>query len=393
MLCFLAVAFSLGFVSRILVGPLMVPVTRELSASNTQAGGFVLMLGLGATLALLGSGFVSRLLGHRRTVAAALLATAGFCALAGTARDMAHFQVALFGLGLASGLYLPSAISTITAITRREDWGRALAVHETAPNLSFVLAPLLAEWFVERSNWRAAFLVLGAGAGAAALSYAFLGPGRGLYGEAPSPRLVRDLVSRRVFWILALLFGLAVGATLGPYTMLPLYLVQERGLSREEANLLLSLSRVSGVFMAVVGGMCADRFGPRRTILVYLAAVGVFTVCLGLARGGWLTAFVLLQPLVSVGFFPAGFSMISRAFPWESRNVAVAFVTPMGAVIGSGLVPLALGWCGDHIGFGAGFAMQGCLMLLAILAARRLPEGDGGDIPPAGTSGDSCPTP
>ncbi len=378
LLALLAGAFATGFTSRILIGPLMVPVTRELSASNTEAGGFVLMVGLGMTLCLLGSGFVSRLLGHRLTVAVSLLGTAGFCLLAGTARDAAGFRAALFGLGAASGLYLPSAISSITALTRREDWGRAMSVHETAPNLSFVLAPLLAEWFVARGDWRAAFLALGLGAGLAAAACLFFGPGRGLYGEAPSPRLVRDLMARPAFWIMSLLFGLAVGASQGPYAMLPLHLVQELGLSREEANHLLSLSRVSGVFMAVVGGLCADRFGPRRTILFWLGAAGLLTACLGLARGALVTPVALLQPLVAVIYFPAGFAMLSRAFPWESRNLAVAFVMPAAALLGTGLVPLALGWCGDHVGFGAGFALLGGLMLLALLAARRLPEGEGG---------------
>ena len=42
----------------------------------------------------------------------------------------------------------------------------------------------------------------------------------------------------------------AVGTTLGPYTMLPLALVHEHGFARAEANQLLALSRISGVFMA-----------------------------------------------------------------------------------------------------------------------------------------------
>lgn len=376
MLCFLALAFWLGFLARIIMGPLMVPITRDLAASNTEAGGFVLLVGLGATVGLLSSGFISRFLTHRLTIALALLGMGTGALFSGAADTLVAFQTSLFAMGAGAGVYLPSAVSVITSLTRRADWGKALSVHEAAPNVAFIVAPLFAEFMVETHDWRSAFTVLGAASLAAGVIFALRGPGRGERGEAPSPSLLADILRRPVFWIMSLLFGLAVGATIGPYTMLPLYLVEERGMSREAANLLLSVSRVSGAFMSFVGGMCADRFGPRRTILVYLALAGLFTVLLGVTEGVWLTAAVLLQPLVSTTFFPAGFSMISRAMPFQARGVAVGFITPMGALIGSGAIPLGLGWCGDHIGFGAGFVMQGALMLVCLLAAWRLPRRD-----------------
>jgi NNP family nitrate/nitrite transporter-like MFS transporter len=376
MLCFLTLAFWLGFLARILMGPLMVPITRDLAASNTEAGGFVLLVGLGATVGLLSSGFISRFLTHRLTISLALLGMGVGALLSGTADTLFAFQASLFAMGAGAGLYLPSAISVITSLTRRADWGKALSVHEAAPNVAFIVAPLFAEFMVETHDWRSAFTVLGAASLVAGALFALRGPGKGERGEAPSPSLLADIVRRPVFWIMSLLFGIAVGATLGPYTMLPLYLVEERGMSREAANMLLAVSRVSGVFMSFVGGMCADRFGPRRTIVVYLALAGLFTMLLGLTEGVWLTAAVLLQPLVSTTFFPAGFSMISRGMPFQARGVAVGFITPMGALIGSGAIPLGLGWCGDHIGFGAGFVMQGALMLVCLLAAWRLPRRD-----------------
>lgn len=47
----------------------------------------------------------------------------------------------MLGVGLAGGLHTPSAIATITAQVQKKDWGKALSVHQSAPPLSFVLAP------------------------------------------------------------------------------------------------------------------------------------------------------------------------------------------------------------------------------------------------------------
>lgn len=45
------------------------------------------------------------------------------------------------GLGLAAGLYLPSGVAALTSFVRPRDWGKAVAMHEIAPNGGMVLAP------------------------------------------------------------------------------------------------------------------------------------------------------------------------------------------------------------------------------------------------------------
>jgi len=45
------------------------------------------------------------------------------------------YSYILFMLGVAAGLHMPSAMATITAMVNRQEWGKALAVHQTAPPL------------------------------------------------------------------------------------------------------------------------------------------------------------------------------------------------------------------------------------------------------------------
>jgi NNP family nitrate/nitrite transporter-like MFS transporter len=46
-------------------------------------------------------------------------------------------QCGLVVLGFAAGFYLPSAIATITSLVDKRHWGKAIAIHELAPNLAF----------------------------------------------------------------------------------------------------------------------------------------------------------------------------------------------------------------------------------------------------------------
>ena len=70
-------------------------------------------------------------------------------------------RMGLFILGFAAGLYIPSAIATITSLIARPHWGKAIAVHELAPNLAFFAGPFVAELFLDWSTWRVARVLWG----------------------------------------------------------------------------------------------------------------------------------------------------------------------------------------------------------------------------------------
>jgi NNP family nitrate/nitrite transporter-like MFS transporter len=164
-------------------------------------------------------------------------------------------------------------------------------------------------------------------------------------------------------WLMIMFFAMAVGASLGVYTMLPLYLVTERGFDQGWANLLVALSRLPGLAMAFAAGWAHDRFGARASLIAVFAATGLTTMTLGMAQGGLLVAAILVQPAVSVGFFPVGFATLSRVAPPHLRGVAVSLVTPLAVVMGGGLLPAFIGWMGEHYSFGWGVAASGLFFL------------------------------
>ena len=159
--CFWPGFFFCNFVSRIILGPLLPAIETDMHLGHGTVGSFFLFISIGYFISLAGSGFVSARLSHRHTIT--LSATAVGLVLVGlsVSQNLATIRLALVCLGLAAGLYLPSAIATITAMVNIRHWGKALAIHELAPNSGFMAAPLLAETLMIWIPWRGVLVVLG----------------------------------------------------------------------------------------------------------------------------------------------------------------------------------------------------------------------------------------
>jgi NNP family nitrate/nitrite transporter-like MFS transporter len=371
-LLLLAGLFYANFVSRVIMAPLLALVEHEFGINHASAGGLFLFVAGGMSLSMTCSGFVAGRLGHRRTVllSTALLGT--FLIGAGLSRSFFELRALLLATGLAGGLYFPSAVATITTLLEPRHWGRGLAVHEMAPNLAFVTVPLLATALAEVLPWRGVFLVFGSLAlGLGGLFLAF-GRGGDARGAAPRAQALREVVLHPAFPVLVALFSLAVAASFGPYSMLPLYLTTERGVTPETANALLTVSRVAGPLMALATGFVVDRIGARRTAALSLASSGLMTLLLGPLSGPWLAAAVVLQPTLSVCFFAAGLTAMSQTYGQGVRNVAVSLVVPLGILLGSGATPTALGWFGDQGSFATGFVVLGVCILGGVPLLRLL---------------------
>lgn len=371
---FVTALFLCNFLSRVVLAPLMPLAQADLGFTHAGAGHLFLALAIGNALGLLFSGFVSRVLNHRRTVGLSAIMTGAVALMTPLAGSYSTLMTILFALGLAVGLYLPSGIASVTYLVRRKDWGKALAVHEMAPNLSYVIAPLLVEAMLLWADWHAPLFLLGVVQ--LVIGVWFLQSGRGseALGTVPSPDMLKKIIKQSTFWILVLMFCMGVGASIGPYSMLPLYLADVHGYSREEANHLMAVSRVMACVAPFIAGWLTDRWGARPVIFLYLILNGSALVALGIASGGLLVNMVLLQPVFSVILFAPGFTILSLSFEPQERSMVIALMGPINAIVGMGLFPTFLGHMGDAGMFHTGFMVQGCLLLCVMAFLPLLPK-------------------
>jgi NNP family nitrate/nitrite transporter-like MFS transporter len=365
--------FYLNFSSRVAMGPLSPRVEADLGLTHSQAGAMFFMVTLGYFIGMIGSGFLSARLAHRWVVLISALWLGAALIMVGFAQSAATMSVAFIMVGLTGGLYMPSAVASITELTIKAHWGRAIAVHEVAPNLGFVLTPFIAEAALLRADWRVVFWGLGATSILAGLAFIVFGRGGRGHGRPPEPKAVKAIAVQPAFWITMALFSLGLSASMGVYSMFSLYMVHEVALPRSAANVVLSLSRVSGLFVAFLAGWVADRYGPVRALKVIFVATGLLTVALALTPGA--TAKVVIyfaQALFAAAFFPVGFAVLARIGGPEERSLVVSLALPLAIVIGSGLMPTLIGYMGEHHSFALGLSLVGLLVTAGAGLARYL---------------------
>ncbi|HFQ90196.1 MAG TPA: MFS transporter [Desulfobulbus sp.] len=373
-LLLLAAIFYLNFFSRIIFAPLLPAMEEDLGLSHGQAGSFFLILSCGYFAAQAGSGFISSTLGHKRTILLSMLAISACLLLMSLAPSLAVLRAGFALLGMAAGIYLPSGIATISELFTPARWGRAYGVHELAPNLAFLTAPLLAALLLPRLPWQYALLYPGAATLAAALFYALFGQGARMRGVPPNPAHCRLLLRLSSFWLMVLLFAMGISGTLGVYSVLPTFLVSVHHLSEQDAGVLVGLSRTSTLLSALLGGWLADRFGSRRTMAMVLLLTGIATLLLGLAPTSSVRIWVWLQPLLAVCFFPAAFSLLAGIGPPMIRNVVVSLTVPLAFVIGGGMVPALVTRMADRGAFGQGLVLTGLFISSGALLVHMVRE-------------------
>jgi NNP family nitrate/nitrite transporter-like MFS transporter len=368
-LLLLTSVFLLNFISRVIFSPLLPEIQLDMNLAHAVAGSLFLFLSSGYFISILLSGTVSSRLGHKRTIVVSAVGSGLMLSLVGFCTTVMSMRIALFCLGYAAGLYLQSGLATISRLVAPAYLARGIAVHELAPNVGFVAAPLLCGLMLPYFSWREGLQVLGVVFGCMGLIYAVKGDGNSRLARGMNLTLVRRLLVIPQFWLMVLLFSFAICTTLGIYAMLPLYLVTEHGMEQDAANRLVALSRVSSVIMPLIAGWVGDRFGNGIVMLNVLLAAGILTIPLGIFSGSPLVVFVVLQPMVAVCFFPSGLAMLSRVGGQEAQGSAISLCVPFAFLIGGGAIPLAIGAVGDYYSLAVGFSGIGCIITLVALAA------------------------
>ena len=361
---FITLLFFLAFLARFIFSPLMPVIESELGITHAQSGSLFLVMSMGFFVGQVFSGFVSSKLNHRGSLALSAIGIGLALLLINFTSTFWILRVIIIFLGLSAGLHMPSAMATITAMVERKEWGKAMAVHQTAPSISLVLGPFLIIWLTDLLSWRGILASIGGMSIIIGIMFLVLGRCGEFPGDSPRPSLVKHLVSKRSFWVMVILFALAMSGTIGIYAMLPLYLVNEKGFSSDTAGTLLGLSRASGLLMPFISGWFISRFGEKKLIFVVMIFSGAGTILLGSLSGMPLTFIVFIQPAILGCYFTAGFAALARIVQPQLRSIAASFTTPAAFLIGGGLFPAVLGYMGQTYSFGLGIMITGALMIL-----------------------------
>jgi NNP family nitrate/nitrite transporter-like MFS transporter len=368
---FITGIFYLNFTGRVILAPLLPVIEAELHIGHGAAASLFLFIQVGYTIGLLTSGFISSAFTHRHTIVTSSVGVG--LALVGMAwaQSLLGLRLGLVGVGAAAGLYLPAGVSSVTELVQEKYWGRALALHELAPSLAFITAPFVAEVVLKLLPWQGVLTALGAVAIGAGALFAVWGRGGVHAGKPPSFSTMLAVLATPQAWMVALLFAVGIGVSMGLYTVMTLFLVSEAGMARAGANALVGTSRVLAIAAIALAGMLVDRLGPRRAMVVAQALTGTTALLLGLVRDPQLIPFLVLgQSAFTVCFFPAGFALISTVFPQALRGVGVSIAGSVGTLVGAGALPSAIGYLAEVSSFRLAFTLVGLIALASPLLLR-----------------------
>lgn len=330
--------------------------------------------------------------------------------------------VALFGLGGVNALpffflfYLLNSLAYVLAgplpnqvlLSRafQAGRGRALGIAYLGIGLGGFAAQHVSKALIDAFGWRHALQALGglvvlvslplvlrlkAGLPALAASAGAAAPGARSSVPAPSAdpsaasnaaaanperHSLKGLLGKRSFHLLAFGSMASIGAVGGAFQNLKLLLSIDQHRSQEEAKWILSLILLASLVGRVVAGELADRYGPKRVMLLVYSLVTAALLILAFGSSGQgIYAFVLVFGLGLGGEYLIIPLVASELFGAAVLGRVLGIILTADGVA-EAVVPMAVASLRDSTGtYTTSFVLLSLLAALGAVAISFLPDG------------------
>jgi predicted MFS family arabinose efflux permease len=330
------------------IPPLMPVLMQTFQIDLTQAGllmSSIAMIGLALALP---TGIILQRLGSKATILIALgLMTAG-AVMGALSESYVVLLISRVLEGIGIGLVGVAAPATIAMWFPPEKQGMPMGIWATWVPVGSVAAYNLAPTLAPSLGWQAVWWI---GACFALLIMIFSGllitrppvseptdsPGR----EALN---LREALSNRNIWLLALEFACFNLALVSIGTYYPTFLNQVRGYSLSQAAFISSLPTILVLFSAPAAGWVSDRIGSRRRILSFPFLIVAVLLIFPFQVTGWQIIAVMVAQGIIVGAIPtvtfAAVSEVMRKPEWAGLGLAAVLI---GQNFGQLLGPILFG--------------------------------------------------
>ena len=369
-----------NFSTRIIPSPVLPLIENELMVSHAKAGGLFTFLYAGYAFSLLMAGSLAPKVGYKRCIIGGFLCSSSALFIVQYTYSYGQLALLFLLIGLGCGVYLPSIMPMITETFPREHWGKAIGIHDSAASLSIFSMPIYVAIGLHVFPWRKLFLFLCLASMVVVLLF-WVVPQEPRRERTPDISTSIEVLKKKALWFMMPLWSVAAACCLGVYSIIPLFLVNERGLSLGLANTVFGASRLGGIAVSICAGFLVDRLGVRRMLFLALFFTGLFTVGVSMARPFHLLVGVLFfQATVALGFFPVGLAAISKITTSRERSMATGIVIATGVIFGLGVAPYLLGAIADRINFQTGILLLGVLTTLSSFSVKYLMDSRKGEL-------------
>jgi len=371
-LLFLWILWFLNMLGRTVFSPILPLIEDEFMIHHARASSIFMFQSMGYAISVCLAGLYSGRVGYKKSITLFLAISSLILFLVSFVKVFSAFYIFAFILGFAVGIYLPAAIPLMTEYFAERNWGKSITIHDSAAPISIFCTPFIILFLLRFYTWRGVLEVFAVIFFVSALIF-YLITDEIQPGVAQRIRLAHlfktpSLLTSIIIWVFA------VGANLGLYLIIPLYLTKELSLTIGDANSILGTSRLGGIGVAILCGILVNRFNLKKAMFATLFISGIFIVLTGAVPVRFVGISLFFQAIFVTGFFPLALVAITKMFDREMRSVATGVVLGCSVILGGGFFPYLLGVAGDHLSFRFGISLLGVLVCLSSLLILSLKE-------------------
>jgi NNP family nitrate/nitrite transporter-like MFS transporter len=358
--------FDVSFMVWVLLGPLALFITQDLSLTPAQKGLMVAFPLLGGAILRLPAGFLTDYFGPKKTGVIGLLLTT-FPLIWGWLFAGSFSQILAMGLLLGvAGASFAVALPLASRWYPPESQGMALGI-AGAGNSGTVLTALLAPRLAALWGWHAVFglalipvlIVL-----AVFIVFAKDSP------RQPEPKRLQSylqVLKLSDCWWFNFFYSMTFGGFVGLASYLPIFFHDQYGLSKVMAGNLMALCVFAGSFFRPIGGYVSDRFGGVKVLSILFLAIALLVGAVGsLPALNWAILFLFFI-LLCLGM---GNGSVFQIIPQRFKAEIGMMTGIVGAAGGLGgfFLPTLFGFLKEKTGsFGSGFFAFSALLFLGFL--------------------------
>lgn len=363
---------------------------REFGMSRTTAGLLNALTLAASALGGLLFGVLADRFGRRRMLSASILFYSIFTFACGLSTSILELAVFRFLLGLGMGGEWNTG-AALVAETWPAAWrGRAIGMVQSTWAVGYALAAVTAWLILAHRSWRWVFFA-GILPAAVVLWIQHRVPEpliwervRTSAGGGERRRALRGSLPPLVLLTITNTFGMF--GWWGLFTWIPAYLVLPlaqggRGFTSVSLTGFLVIINMVGMLPGYqLFGVAADRFGRRRTFVVYLFAAAVAVPLLASARQpAAILIFACIAAFFGTGFFTGSGIIGGELFPTPIRATALGLSYNLARGF-SALAPATIGALSERHGLAWAFSASAMAFAAAGATALFLPETMGSDL-------------
>lgn len=353
--------------------PLLPMIRTNFSLDYTQSGLLISAFSLANGISHVPAGWLADHIDRRIMITAGLCGIAFFGFMAGLSQTYVMMLVFLVLMGLMAGGYHTAAPPMISASVSEDSQGRALGVHMIGGSMSYFLAPLFAAAIAVIWGWRGSFITLAIPTFAFGIIFYKL-IGHLKYAKKTEPEKITGdrkpssaprRIQRLIAFIVLSSFTMAVYISVRSF--IPLYLVDNLGMSEEAAASFVAFIHVSGLWAGPLGGYLSDRFGRIPVILLacFIAGPAIYMLNVATFGVGMAVLLMILGMIVYVRI-PVSEAFIVNETSERNRSTILGIYLFSSSEAGGVLTPL-MGYFIDNLGFNTSFTIASVSVIVMTL--------------------------